>query len=124
MAPGDFVIESKGPGKSKKLVKDKPKKQEKTSYITVDVRKMDQLMDLIGELVISESVVLQNPDLKVPGLKLDNFNKAAGRMVKIATNLQDVIMSMRMVPLTNTFQKMNRIVFDVSRKLGKILNLK
>lgn len=119
MAPGDFVIESKGPGKSKKLAKDKPKKQEKTSYISVDVRKMDQLMDLIGELVISESVVLQNPDLKVPGLKLDNFNKAAGRMVKIATNLQDVIMSMRMVPLTNTFQKMNRIVFDCSRKLGK-----
>ncbi|WP_301043487.1 chemotaxis protein CheA, partial [Parabacteroides goldsteinii] len=38
---------------------------------------------------------------------------------KIATDLQNVIMSMRMVPLTNTFQKMNRIVFDVSRKLGK-----
>lgn len=117
--PGDFVIESKGPGRSNKLVKDKPKKQEKTAFISVDVRKMDQLMDLIGELVISESVVLQNPDLKVPGLKLDNFNKAAGQMVKIATDLQDVIMSMRMVPLTNTFQKMNRIVFDVSRKLEK-----
>jgi len=76
-------------------------------------------MDLIGELVIAESVVLQNQDLKVPGLKLDNFNKAAGQMTKIATDLQNVIMSMRMVPLTNTFQKMNRIVFDVSRKLGK-----
>ena len=76
-------------------------------------------MDLIGELVISESVVLQNPDLKVPGLNLDNFNKAAVQMSKISTDLQNVIMSMRMVPLTNTFQKMNRIVFDVSRKLGK-----
>ncbi|MBO5489444.1 MAG: chemotaxis protein CheA, partial [Eubacterium sp.] len=119
MEPGDFVIESKGMGKTKKLAKDKPKKMEKTSFISVDVRKMDMLMDLIGELVISESVVLQNPDLKVPGLKLDNFNKAAGQLTKIATNLQDVIMSMRMVPLTNTFQKMNRIVFDVSRKLGK-----
>lgn len=119
MAPGDFVIESKGPGKQKKLAKDKPKKQEKTSFISVDVKKMDMLMDLIGELVISESVVLQNPDLKVPGLKLDNFNKAAGQMAKISTDLQNVIMSMRMVPLTNTFQKMNRIVFDASRKLGK-----
>ena len=119
MKPGDFVIDAKEPGKAKKLAKDKPKKQEKTSFISVDVRKMDQLMDLIGELVISESVVLQNPDLKVPGLKLDNFNKAAGQLTKIATQLQDVIMSMRMVPLTNTFQKMNRIVFDVSRKLGK-----
>jgi len=119
IAPGDFVIQNKEPGKGKKLAKDKQKKAEKTSYISVDVAKMDQLMDLIGELVISESVVLQNPDLKVPGLKLDNFNKAAGQMSKISTDLQNVIMSMRMVPLTNTFQKMNRIVFDVSRKLGK-----
>lgn len=118
-APGDFVIESKGPGQSKKLAKDKPKKAEKAAFISVDISKMDMLMDLIGELVISESVVLQNPDLKVPGLRLDNFNKAAQQMAKISTDLQNVIMSMRMVPLTNTFQKMNRIVFDVSRKLGK-----
>lgn len=119
MAPGDFVIETKELGRGKKLVKDKQKKQEKAAFISVDVQKMDMLMDLIGELVIAESVVLQNQDLKIPGLKLDNFNKAAGQMTKIATDLQNVIMSMRMMPLTNTFQKMNRIVFDVSRKLGK-----
>ncbi|MCM1065373.1 MAG: chemotaxis protein CheA [Eubacterium sp.] len=118
MAPGDFVIQSKSPGKPKKLAKDKPK-GEKAAFISVNVQKMDQLMDLIGELVISESVVLQNPDLKVPGLNLANFNKAAQQMAKIATDLQNVIMSMRMVPLTNLFQKMNRLVFDVSRKLGK-----
>lgn len=118
IAPGDFVIKSKEPGKQKKLAKDKSK-VEKASFISVNVSKMDQLMDLIGELVIAESVVLQNPDLKVPGLNLANFNKAAAQLAKISTDLQNVIMSMRMVPLTNTFQKMNRIVFDVSRKLGK-----
>ncbi|MBD5501560.1 MAG: chemotaxis protein CheA [Lachnospiraceae bacterium] len=118
IAPGDFVIQSKEPGKKKKLAKDKPK-TEKASFISVNVNKMDQLMELIGELVISESVVLQNADLKVPGLNLDNFNKAAAQLSKISTDLQNVIMSMRMVPLANTFQKMNRIVFDVSRKLGK-----
>ncbi len=118
IAPGDFVIKSKEPGKQKKLAKDKPK-TEKASFISVNVSKMDQLMELIGELVISESVVLQNPDLKVPGLNLNSFNKAAAQLAKISTDLQNVIMSMRMVPLTNTFQKMNRIVFDVSRKLGK-----
>ena len=118
LAPGDFVIKSKDPGKHKTLAKDKPK-TEKASFISVNVGKMDQLMDLIGELVIAESVVLQNPDLKVPGLNLNSFNKAAAQMSKISTDLQNVIMSMRMVPLTNTSQKMNRIVFDVSRKLGK-----
>ncbi len=119
IAPGDFVIESKGPGTGKKLAKDKPKKQEKAAFMSVNIRKMDMLMDLIGELVIAESVVLQNEDLKVPGLKLDNFNKAARQMKKISSDLQNTIMSMRMVPLETTFQKMNRIVFDVSRKLGK-----
>ena len=118
IAPGDFVIKSKEPGKQKKLAKDKPKGH-KDAFISVNVSKMDQLMDLIGELVISESVVLQNPDLKVPGLNLSNFNKAAAQMAKISTDLQNVIMSMRMMPLTNLFQKMNRTVFDISRKLGK-----
>lgn len=118
-APGDFVVAKKEPGKAKTLAKDKPKKAEKAAFISVDISKMDMLMDLIGELVISQSVVLQNPDLKVPGLNLDNFNKAAGQMSKISTDLQNVIMSMRMVPLTATFQKMNRIVFDMSRKLDK-----
>jgi len=118
IAPGDFVIQSREPGKQKKLAKDKPK-AEKASFISVNVSKMDQLMDLIGELVISESVVLQSSDLKVPGLNLDNFNKAAAQLMKTSTDLQNVIMAMRMVPLANTFQKMNRIVFDVSRKLGK-----
>lgn len=118
MAPGDFVIQTKepaGPRSWQRISRRGPR----MAFISVNVNKMDQLMDLIGELVIAESVVLQNPDLKVPGLNLSNFNKAAGQMSKISTDLQNVIMSMRMMPLTNLFQKMNRIVFDVSRKLGK-----
>ena len=67
--------------------------------------------------------MLQNPDLKVPGLELTNFYKASGQLSKITTELQDVIMSMRMMPLTNTFQKMNRIVFDMTRKLNKDVEL-
>ena len=121
--PGDYVIKGKETGKGKKLAKSQPKPSHKQSYISVNVEKMDALMDMIGELVISEAVVLQNPDLKVPGLDLTNFQKAAGQLSKITTELQDVIMSMRMMPLTNTFQKMNRIVFDVSRKLGKDIEL-
>ena len=122
-APGDYVIKGKETGKGKKLVKNQPKPSPKQTYISVNVEKMDALMDMIGELVISEAVVLQNPELKVPGLDLTNFQKASGQLAKITTELQDVIMSMRMMPLTNTFQKMNRIVFDVSRKLGKDIEL-
>lgn len=121
--PGDYVIQTKQAGKAKVLAKQTEKKDKQQSFITVSVSKMDALMDLIGEIVIAESVVLQNPDLQVPGLNLSNFNKAARQLTKFTSELQDVIMSMRMMPLTNTFQKMNRIVFDTSRKLGKDIEL-
>ncbi len=114
--PGDYVIKSKETGRGKTLAKNQVKQQ---SIISVNVEKMDALMDLIGELVIAEATVLQNPDLKVPGLDLTNFQKAAAQLAKNTTDLQEIIMSMRMMPLTNVFQKMKRIVFDVSRKLDK-----
>lgn len=120
--PGDYVIKSKEVGKAKKLAKNELK-QPKQTFISINVEKMDRLMDLIGEIVIAESVVAQNPDLKVPGLELSNFNKATAQLMKITSDLQEVIMSMRMMPLNGTFQKMNRIVFDSARKLGKEIDL-
>ncbi|MEG1292262.1 MAG: chemotaxis protein CheA, partial [Lachnospiraceae bacterium] len=122
-SPGDYVIQKKETGKGKKLAKNQNKASSKQAFISVSVDKMDILMDMIGELVISEAVVLQNQDLSVPGLNLTNFRKASAQLAKITTELQEVIMSMRMMPLTNTFQKMNRIVFDISHKLGKEIDL-
>lgn len=89
--------------------------------ISVQVDKLDKLMNLVGELVISEAMVTQNPDLK--GLEIDNFHKAARQLHKITNELQDVVMSIRMVPLAATFQKMHRIVRDMSKKLDKEVQL-
>ncbi len=115
--PGDYVIQKEA-GKAKQITK-KKKKEVKQAFMSVNIDKMNMLMDLMGEMVIAESVVLQNPDLQVPNLDLSNFQKAASQLSKITTEMQELIMSMRMMPLTNTFQKMNRTVFDMSRKLGK-----
>lgn len=109
--------------RNKAVKKPHVKKGEAQSFISVNIKKMDLLMDLIGELVIAEAVVLQNPDLKVPGLDLTNFQKSAAQLSKITSELQDAIMAMRMMPLKNTFQKMNRIVYDTSKKLGKDIEL-
>lgn len=87
------------------------------NIISVSITKLDKLMDLVGEMVISEAMVTQNPDLK--DLQLDNFNKAASQLHKITSGIQDMVMSIRMVPLAMTFQKMFRIVRDMSKKLGK-----
>jgi len=92
------------------------------SIISVSVAKLDKLMDLVGEMVIAEAMVIQNPDLK--GLELNNFHKAATQLNKITSEIQDIVMSIRMVPLSATFQRMNRIVRDMCRKLNKEVYLK
>ena len=89
----------------------------KQSFISVNVTKMDMLMDLVGELVIAEAMVTQNPELQ--GLTLDKFYKSVRQLRKITGELQDTVMSIRMVPLSATFHKMNRLVRDMVRKLDK-----
>lgn len=95
---------------------------EHQNIINVSVSKLDKLMDLVGEMVIAEAMVVQNPDLK--NLDLQNFYKSARQLNKITTELQDIVMAVRMVPLTGTFQKMNRTVRDMCKKLGKDVKLK
>lgn len=92
-------------------------KSAKLRLISVNVNKLDNLMRLVGELVISESMVTRNKDLK--NLQLDNFNKASRQLRKLTDELQDIVMSIRMVPIAGTFQRMQRIVRDMSRKLNK-----
>ncbi|HEY2420066.1 MAG TPA: chemotaxis protein CheA, partial [Neobacillus sp.] len=92
-----------------------------TKIISVSVQKLDKLLDIVGEMVISEAMVTQNPDLK--GLPLDNFHKASRQLRKITSEIQDIVMSIRMVPLGPTFFKMNRIVRDMSKKLNKEVHL-
>lgn len=91
------------------------------SIISVSVTKLDKLMDLVGEMVIAEAMVIQNPDLY--GLQLDNFQKASQHLNKITSEIQDMVMSVRMVSLSTTFQKMHRIVRDMCKKLGKEVEL-
>ncbi len=91
------------------------------NIISVDVTKLDILMDLMGEMVIAEAMVTQNPELQ--NVQLNSFHKAARQLRKITSEMQDMVMSIRMVPLSATFHKMHRIVRDMSRKLGKEVQL-
>lgn len=93
---------------------------EPSSMISVNIHKLDSLLDLVGELVIAETMVTQNPDLK--GLTLNKFNKAARQLHKITGEIQDVVLSVRMLPIGPTFFKMNRLVRDMKRKLKKEVN--
>ncbi len=111
--------------KAETIKQDKQKKESKNTsvqqVISVNVTKLDQLLNLMRELVISEAIVTQNPDLE--GLVLDNFHKDARRLHKIINEVQDLVMSMRMIPISNAFFKMHRIVRDMARNLSKDVDL-
>lgn len=91
--------------------------------IRVDVEKLDILMDLVGELVIAEAMVAQNPDLQGLNKSLDRFEKSVMQLNKITRDLQDVATSIRMIPLSGTFRKMIRLVRDLAQKSSKKVEL-
>jgi two-component system chemotaxis sensor kinase CheA len=93
----------------------------KQSIISVNLAKLDQLHDIVGEIITTESMVISNPELD--GLQLESFHKAARELRKLTDELQDTVMSIRMVPLSGPFSKMNRIVRDMKKALGKDVNL-
>ncbi|MDD3168203.1 MAG: chemotaxis protein CheA [Eubacteriales bacterium] len=99
----------------------KGKSGKQQNLINVDLNKLDTLMDLVGEIVITESMVSGSADLA--GLELDNFNRASRQLRKLTDELQDIVMSIRMVPIAATFQKMRRIVRDMGKKLNKDVDL-
>jgi len=100
-------------GKTKKVVR---------RDIRVDLDKLNELNDLVGELVTAQAMVIRNPDLR--GYELENFEKAAHHLEQISSSLQDVAMSLRMIPVSGLFRKMMRLVHDLSRKAGKRMDLR
>lgn len=86
--------------------------------VKVDTQKLDNLVNLVGELVIANALI--GEDL---GTIHNGTNKNFSHLNKIVKEIQDQVMSMRMVPLKSTFQKMARLVRDVSAKVGKKVRL-
>ncbi|MCE5271751.1 chemotaxis protein CheA [bacterium] len=85
--------------------------------VKIDTERLDKLLDAIGELVIAESMVTQNQEL------LQDASPEVARnmnhLSKITRVVQELGMTMRMVPIRPTFQKMARLVRDLAKKSGK-----
>ena len=88
-----------------------------SGIVRVDTVKLDGLIDLVGELVIAQSMVVQNPELKA--ITSAHLSRCLGQLRGITSDLQRTAMSLRMVPIRNTFQKMSRLVRDLALQQGK-----
>ncbi|MDR0337861.1 MAG: chemotaxis protein CheA [Planctomycetaceae bacterium] len=89
--------------------------------IRVDLHKLDILINLVGELVIAESMVTRCP--AVSHIEDEYYNRAKHQLRRICDDLQDVAMAVRMIPLSATFRKMIRLVHDLATKSGKKIKL-
>jgi two-component system chemotaxis sensor kinase CheA len=94
--------------------------QGKDAFIRVRTDRLDRLIDTIGEIVIAHSMVAQ--DETVVSGRHHELAKKVTHMGKIVRDLQQLSMSMRMVPLKSTFQKMARMVRDLAHKTGKLVD--
>jgi two-component system chemotaxis sensor kinase CheA len=85
--------------------------------VKVDSERLDKLLDTIGELVIAETMVVQSQELKT--VNSPHLTQTLAQLDKITRELQEMGMALRMVPISGTFQKMARLVRDLSKKIGK-----
>ncbi len=90
--------------------------------LRVDTSKMDILFDMVGELVITNNMLRQNPHIQ--GINDRRMQSDLSQLKRITDVLQNVSLSMRMVPIGATFQKMRRVVYDLAKKSGKKIRLK
>ena len=92
-----------------------------STVMKVDTRKFDSLVELVGELVIAQSQISQHPDLI--SLASSPITRNLSQLSQVALELQKIAMSLRMVAIKGTFQKMNRLVRDLNAGTGKNVDL-
>ncbi len=92
-----------------------------SGFVKLDTRKLDTLVDLVGELVIAQSMVVQHPEIQ--RLADSGLSRSLRTLGRITSELQRNAMSLRMVPIRGTFQKMTRLVRDLATQQQKQLQL-
>ncbi len=93
-----------------------------TSTVRVSTEKLDGLINMVGELVITHAMIAQQESDRNDNNRISSRNIM--QLEKITRELQDLSMSLRMVPLKATFQKMERLVRDVAKKSNKLVQFK
>ena len=95
------------------------KKQHQSQSVRVDIEKLDTLMNLMGELVINKVRLEQIGQTH----RLSDLMETLEQMDRVTGDLQNIVMKVRMVPVSAVFNRFPRMVRDVSKELGKDINL-
>ncbi|MBU3694103.1 MAG: chemotaxis protein CheA, partial [Rhodocyclaceae bacterium] len=93
------------------------------SSIRVSVGKVDQLINLVGELVINQAMLAETAS-KVDPVLYEQLTNGIAQLERNTRNLQESVMSMRMMPVSSVFSRFPRVVRDISQRLGKDIELR
>lgn len=93
------------------------------SSIRVSIEKVDQLINLVGELVITQSMLLQTAT-QLEGSTSERLTHGLAQLERNTRDLQESVMSIRMMPISFVFSRFPRVVRDLSGKLGKQVEIK
>jgi two-component system, chemotaxis family, sensor kinase CheA len=93
-----------------------------SNSIRVDVEKVDQIINLVGELVITQSMLTQTASALDPVMH-ERLLSGMGHLERNARDLQESVMSIRMMPMDYVFSRFPRLIRDLSAKLGKQVQL-
>ncbi len=99
----------------------KPTKAREAFSIRVDTEKLDHLMDMVGEMVIAQSLVRHNHTLI--GTTDSRLQRDLSQLARITNDVQRTTMSLRMLPIGQAFQRVVRLIRDLSRRAGKQVEL-
>jgi two-component system chemotaxis sensor kinase CheA len=119
----DDAEDKKKDKEKKREARQKALKSASAQTIRVDTNKLDVLLNLVGELVVSQSMIANSPDVIEQADNLPILSKRIDELKKISRDIQEASMAMRMVPIEPMFKKMIRLVRDVSVKSKKEVNL-
>ena len=92
-----------------------------SNTIRVDIKKLDDLIDMVGELVITQSMIRQSATLQSLGDR--KIVRDISQLESITSELQRSSTVLRMIPIKQTFQRMSRLVRDLSKNSGKLVNV-
>ncbi|HJX58914.1 MAG TPA: chemotaxis protein CheA [Thiobacillus sp.] len=97
---------------------DKEGTSQESSSIRVGIEKVDQLINLVGELVITQAMIEQRIGVLDP-IHHERLLNSVGQLTRNTRDLQEAVMSIRMMPMDYVFSRFPRMVRDLAGKLGK-----
>jgi len=122
LSSGPLEVQAGRRDSDKVIISKKPPKVEPASSLRIDIKKVDQLFNQVGEIVITQAMLAQMAS-KLDPVLYENIHSGLAELERNTRDLQESVMAIRMVPCRNVFSRFPRLIRDMQKKFGKEVEL-